>query len=115
MRGLEMSEWKEYALKNLVDIRVSNVDKKIHNGKSHVKLCNYMDVYSNDYIKNDIPFQIGSADINELSRFSLKCDDVIITKDSESPDDIAIPAVISEVIEQLVCGYHLAILRPDKS
>ena len=109
----EMSEWKEYVLKNLVNIRVSNVDKKIHNGKSLVKLCNYMDVYSNDYIKNDIPFQIGSADINELSRFSLKCDDVIITKDSESPDDIAVPAVISEVIEQLVCGYHLAILRPD--
>lgn len=74
-----------------------------------------MDVYSNDYIKNDIPFQIGSADINELSRFSLKCDDVIITKDSESPDDIAIPAVISELIDHLVCGYHLAILRPDQS
>ena len=110
-----MSEWKEYALKHLTDIRVSNVDKKIHNGKSLVKLCNYMDVYSNDYIKNNIPFQIGSADINELSRFSLKFDDVIITKDSESPDDIAIPAVISELIDHLVCGYHLAILRTDQS
>ncbi|MFI3218020.1 MAG: restriction endonuclease subunit S [Methylococcales bacterium] len=107
-----MSEWEKVQLKELAEIRVSNVDKKIHNGKSLVKLCNYMDVYSNDFITKNIPFQIGSADNRELARFSLKINDVIITKDSESPDDIAIPAVVKENIDNLVCGYHLAILRP---
>lgn len=108
-----MSEWKYKTITEVTDIRVSNVDKKIHEGKTLVKLCNYMDVYSNHYIRNDIPFQVGSADINELYRFALSFDDVIITKDSETPDDIAVPAVVSEQIDNLVCGYHLAILRPN--
>lgn len=109
-----MSEWKNKTLRQVADIRVSNVDKKIHSEKSLVKLCNYMDVYSNAYIRNSIPFQLGSADVNELTRFSLISGDVIITKDSETPDDIAISAVVSEKIENLVCGYHLAILRPNR-
>lgn len=109
-----MSEWRNKTIAKIADIRVSNVDKKIHQGKTLVKLCNYMDVYSNYYIKNDIPFQVGSADTNELHRFTLNFDDVIITKDSETPDDIAVPAIISEHIDNLVCGYHLAILRPNR-
>ena len=109
-----MSKWKEKYLHEIVDIRVSNVDKKIYSNKSLVKLCNYMDAYSNDYITSKISFSTGSADKNEMLRFGLIPDDVIITKDSETPDDIAISAVVIEEIENLVCGYHLAILRPDK-
>lgn len=108
-----MSEWKTSPLGKLVDIRVSNVDKKIYQHKALVSLCNYMDVYSNDYITNNISFQIGSADKNEIQRFGLKCNDVIITKDSETPDDIAISAVVKEDLRNVVCGYHLAILRPN--
>src|SRR5207245_8405126 len=40
--------------------------------------------------------------------------DIIKTKDSESWDDIAIPALITESAEDLVCGYHLAIIRPER-
>ena len=40
--------------------------------------------------------------------------DVIITKDSETPGDIAIPALVSEDLGGVVCGYHLAIIRPNK-
>src|SRR5665648_837044 len=74
-----MSEWKENSLMDIVDIRVSNVDKKIYPNKTLVRLCNYMDVYSNDYITSKIPYNIGSADANEIERFGLKFDDVIIT------------------------------------
>ncbi|MBN2282203.1 MAG: restriction endonuclease subunit S [Candidatus Marinimicrobia bacterium] len=109
-----MSEWKESKLKEVVDIRVSNVDKKIYPNKSLVKLCNYMDVYKNDYISSKISFINGSADKNEILRFGLQINDVIITKDSETPDDIAVSSVVSEKIENLVCGYHLAILRPNQ-
>lgn len=108
-----MSEWKLNTLKQLADIRVSNVDKKIYLNKSSVRLCNYMDVYSNNYLSNKHNFTTGSADSGEIQRFGLKVNDVIITKDSESPEDIAIPAVVIENLENVVCGYHLAILRPD--
>ncbi|HNW74430.1 MAG TPA: restriction endonuclease subunit S, partial [Bacteroidales bacterium] len=97
----------------LAEIRVSNVDKKIYPDKELVKLCNYMDVYNNDYINSNLSYSIGSADANELLRFGLKKNDVIITKDSETPDDIAISSIVTEDIVNLVCGYHLAIIRPN--
>ena len=39
----------------------------------------------------------------------------MITKDSETPDDIGIAAVVTAEIPNLVCGYHLALIKPDKS
>ncbi|MEI7586827.1 restriction endonuclease subunit S [Runella sp.] len=110
-----VSEWKEKKMSQIVEIKVSNVDKKIYPNKTLVKLCNYMDAYSNDYIANKLPFSIGSADSNEIQKFGLKQGDVIITKDSESPDDIAVSSVVIEPLENVVCGYHLAILRPNKN
>jgi type I restriction enzyme S subunit len=41
--------------------------------------------------------------------------DVVITKDSETPGDIAVPALIAEDLGGVVCGYHLAILRARPS
>lgn len=106
--------WPVKKLQDIADIRVSNVDKKVHSREKPVKLCNYMDVYTNEYITSEIQFMEASASTVEIERFSLKSGDVIITKDSESPDDIGIPTVILEDIENLVCGYHLAMIRPDK-
>jgi type I restriction enzyme S subunit len=108
-----MSNMNEKELFKLAEIRVSNVDKKIYPDKALVKLCNYMDVYNNDYINSKLAYSIGSADANELLRFGLKKNDVIITKDSETPDDIAISSIVTEDIVNLVCGYHLAIIRPN--
>ena len=109
-----MINWEKNQLAELVDVRVSNVDKKIYPHKKLVFLCNYMDAYRNNYISKRISYSIGSADLNEINRFSLINDDVVITKDSETPDDIAIPTVVIENIPNLICGYHLAILRPKK-
>src|SRR5262249_47735255 len=106
-----MSEWITDNLNNMAEIRVSNVDKKIHPHKATVFLCNYMDCYSNAYITSNLRFSEGTADSNELSRFSLKKDDVIITKDSETPEDIAVSSVVIDDLKNVVCGYHLAILR----
>jgi type I restriction enzyme S subunit len=97
---------------DIADICVSNVDKKVLASEKRVKLCNYMDVYSNDYVTSRLDFMEGSASAAEIERFALKCGDVVITKDSETPDDIGIPAVIAEAIDRLVCGYHLALIRP---
>ena len=45
-----MSDWQSFTLSELADIRISNVDKKSNLGEHPVLLCNYMDVYANDYI-----------------------------------------------------------------
>jgi type I restriction enzyme, S subunit len=108
-----MKNWDVKKLRDLADIRVSNVDKKIYPSERPVKLCNYMDVYTNEYINGSIQFMEGSANDAEIERFGLNIGDVIITKDSETPDDIGIPTVIHEQIDNLVCGYHLALIRPD--
>ena len=105
--------WPTRKLRDLADILVSNVDKKVHANELPVKLCNYMDVYSNEYITSKIQFMDASASIAEVERFSLNFGDVIITKDSETPDDIGIPTVVFENIDDLVCGYHLALIRPN--
>ena len=105
--------WPIRKLRDIADIRVSNVDKKVHKTETPVRLCNYMDVYVNDYITNEIDFMQASASTTEIQRFSLQRGDVIITKDSETPDDIGVPAVVSDEIEHLVCGYHLCLIRPN--
>jgi type I restriction enzyme S subunit len=105
-------DWPSKKLVDIADICVSNVDKKSRPTEIPVKLCNYMDVYSNQYVTDLIDFMEASASKAEIERFSLRQGDVVITKDSETPDDIGIPAVIADEIDSLVCGYHLALIRP---
>ncbi len=92
----------------------SPVDKKSKKGEPTVKLCNYVDVYNNREIKRGIDFMVATASIKEIEKFSLNEGDVVITKDSETPDDIAVPAYMAETIPDLVCGYHLSILKPTE-
>lgn len=110
-----MSEWKYLTLSAIADIRVSNVDKKSIAGEKPVLLCNYMDVYRNDYITSSIEFMEATANASEIEKFKVQLGDVVITKDSETPYDIGIPAVIEEPIDNLVCGYHLALIKPNKN
>jgi hypothetical protein len=95
------------------EVRVSNVDKKSEPGELPVRLCNYTDVYKNDYITDDLEFMRATATRAEIARFGLRVGDVVITKDSETPDDIGIPSLVDEATADLVCGYHLAMIRPS--
>ncbi len=106
-----MREWVTRPLSALADIRVSNVDKKSLPGERPVLLCNYMDAYANDYIRSDIAFMEATASAAEIAKFKVDIGDIVVTKDSETPDDIGIPAVVTEQIDNLVCGYHLALLK----
>ena len=106
------TNWPICKLSDVADVRVSNVDKKTSNAETPVKLCNYMDVYTNDYVTESIDFMAASASKSEIDRFGLQSGDVLITKDSETPDDIGVPAMVADSIDGLVCGYHLALIRP---
>ncbi len=109
-----MSDWVTRPLSVLADVRVSNVDKKLLPGEKPVLLCNYMDAYANDYIRSNIAFMEATASAAEIAKFKVDVGDVVVTKDSETPDDIGIPAVVTEQIDNLVCGYHLALLKTRK-
>ncbi len=100
-------------LDSVSEVMFSNVDKLVHENETEVRLCNYMDVYYNDYITDDLELMQATASEGEIERFTLLPNDVIITKDSEVRDDIAVSAVVSKRLRNVVCGYHLAIIRPD--
>lgn len=107
--------WKIRRLKHVANVYLSNVDKHTIDGQKAVILCNYIDVYKNDRITSEIEFMRATATDEQIERLSLQKEDVIITKDSEDPSDIGIPALVVEDISGLVCGYHLAIVRPADS
>ncbi|HCG7073004.1 TPA: restriction endonuclease subunit S [Vibrio parahaemolyticus] len=107
-------EWEDKYLNDFSKVIVSPVDKKTVEGEIPVELCNYTDVYYNTNITQKLTFMKATAKQSEIDKFTLEVDDVIITKDSETPGDIAVPALVSEDLNGVVCGYHLAIVRTDK-
>jgi type I restriction enzyme, S subunit len=99
-------------LRAVADYVVSNVDKVPADDELPVRLCNYSDVYNNEFIDLRLDFMRCTATEDEISKFHLEVGDVLITKDSESWDDIGVPALVTMTDDDLVCGYHLALLRP---
>lgn len=100
-------------LRYLAEVRVSNVDKKSVDAEIPVRLCNYTDVYYQDVIDPGTDFMAATATREQISAFSLRSGDILFTKDSETPDDIAVPAFIAADMPGVVSGYHLALVRAD--
>ena len=106
------AHWEVNRLKHVAKILPSNVDKHIYPDEIQVRLCNYTDVYYNDYITVDTVLKKGSCKESEFVKFALRKGDVIITKDSETPDDIGVPTYVKDDLDDVVCGYHLTMIRP---
>ena len=106
------AHWKARRLKFVAVSRPSSVDKKTVDGELAVRLCNYVDVYKNDFITPDLDFMEATAGPNEVAKFRLRRGDVLITKDSEEWADIAVPAFVTQDFDDVVCGYHLSQVRP---
>jgi type I restriction enzyme S subunit len=93
------------------DVWFSSVDKKTRTDEAPVLLCNYMDVFHHSRITSNLDFMRATASRSQIADNSLRKHDVVFTKDSETSEEIAEPALIAEDIDNLVCGYHLAIAR----
>jgi len=106
------AHWVFKRLKLIASVRLSNVDKKSLDGEQQVRLCNYTDVYYNERITDQLQFMAATATPDQIRHFSLRAGDVLITKDSESWTDIAVPAVVAQDLPGVLCGYHLALIRP---
>ena len=110
-------QWmKSFKLEEIADVKLSNVDKITNPNERQVRLCNYTDVYKNWNITQDMTdsFMIASCNETEIEKFSLKKGQVAITKDSETPDDIGVSAYIADDFQNVVLGYHLALITPFK-
>jgi len=103
--------WEVKKLRYLANCFPSNVDKHSKKNEIKVRLCNYTDVYKNDYIIDKMELMEATATIEQIKKFTLQIEDIIITKDSETASDIAVPAYVNENLSNIVCGYHLAIIR----
>ncbi|WP_209389132.1 restriction endonuclease subunit S [Chryseobacterium sp. RR2-3-20] len=112
-----MSDWKICKLGEIADVKLSNVDKKTNSDEISVRLCNYTDVYKNDFINahKAETFMVASCNDNEFEKFILRKGQVAITKDSEKRDDIGISTYISEDFEDVVLGYHLSLITPNEN
>ena len=106
--------WEVRKLKYVGQVQLSGVDKKNEPEEIKVLLCNYIDVYKNEFIDDSLSFMEASATKNEIERFALNRGDVLITKDSETPDDIANPAFVRVEKVEIICGYHLAHIRTNR-
>jgi type I restriction enzyme, S subunit len=110
--GQVPGHWETRRLRHACEMRVSNVDKHTKQDETPVRLCNYVEVYKNERIRESTRFMSASASEDERIRFCLRKGDVLITKDSEQWNDIGVPSLVEFEAPDLVCGYHLAILRP---
>jgi type I restriction enzyme S subunit len=110
--GQVPEHWEVKRLKRACHVFPSNVDKKTHDGETSVLLCNYTDVYYNETITAGMDFMVATASTDQIAKFTLRAGDTIITKDSETADDIAIGAYVPADLPGVVCGYHLSMVRP---
>ena len=104
--------WRQVRLGDVAEVAFSGVDKRTVAGEQAVRLCNYKDVFYHHRILPDMGFMAATATPIECVRWSLKRDDVLFTKDSETPDEIGIPAFVTEDMANVLCGYHLGLARP---
>lgn len=103
--------WNIEVLKHISSVELSSVDRHEYEDEKRVNICHYPDVYKNEYIDSKSVLPSGTCSDNEFEKFSLRRGDILLTKDSESPDDIGIPTIVNEDLDNTVCGYHLAIIR----
>ena len=54
----------------------------------------------------------ATATRDEIERFTLRESQVLMTKDSESADDIGVPAYVPHDMPGVICGYHLTQISP---
>ena len=64
--GKVPAHWEVRRLRNVSELRVSNVDKHTREGEAPVRLCNYVDVYKNDRIRLGMAFMAATATAEEV-------------------------------------------------
>jgi type I restriction enzyme, S subunit len=107
--------WNVKRLKFTTSFDNSTVNRHTHDDEIKVSICHYPQVYNNEKISLKTIQESGTCTKKELDKFQLKKDDVLITKDSETRDDIGVPVYVEENFDRAVSGYHIAHLTSNKN
>ena len=112
-----MDSMRRVKLGDVARVEISGVDKKMTAGETSVRLCNFTDVYKYWAITTPMydSFMVASANEREIEKFTLHRGQVAVTKDSETRDDIGIPTYIADSFDDVLLGYHCALITPDES
>jgi len=108
------AKWNVKRLKYTTKFDLSTVDRHEHDDEVKVSVCHYPQVYNNEKITATTELSSGTCSNKELEKFRLKKSDVLITKDSETPEEIGLPTYVVNDFDKAVCGYHIAQLSTDK-
>ena len=107
--------WEVKKLKFVANFDNSTVDRHVYDDEIPVSISHYPQVYNNETISLKTELPKGTCSQKEFENFRLKKDDVLITKDSETADDIGVPVYILDDFSGAVCGYHIAQISTDKN
>ena len=112
-----MMSFNKYKLADIAKIEISGVDKKTIEDEIPVRLCNFVDVYYNWAITKEKAksFMVASAKQTEIDKCSIGKGMVAITKDSETRDDIGVATYIADDFDNVVLGYHCALIIPNSA
>lgn len=105
--------WEIVKLKFFATTKFSSVDRHEYDEENKVQVCHYPQAYKNEKINSETELSVGTCTNKELENFALRKGQVIITKDSETADDIGVASFVEEDIQNAVCGYHLAMLETN--
>lgn len=64
--------WEVHRLKHVSNVNISNIDKKSRLEEPKVRLCNYTDVYYNEFITEEIDFMEATCSTAKKSKLLLK-------------------------------------------
>jgi len=107
--------WNIKRLKFTTCFDNSSVDRHTNDDELKVSISHYPQVYNNEIITSKTIMENGTCTQKEFVKFQLKKDDVLITKDSETANEIGVPAYVQENFKNTVSGYHIAHLTTNKN
>jgi len=106
----------KFKIKDIATVNISSIDKKSNENEMDVRLCNFVDVYYKWAItsRSVDTLMKATAKKSEIDKFLLKRGQVAITKDSETRDDIGASTYIADDLQNVVLGYHCALITPNQ-
>ena len=107
--------WQLTKLKRVADVQASSVDKNRHKDEVDVRFLGTDTVYNVSEIRNGLTLETASVSVKEIQKYLLREGDIVLTKDSVVPTRIADVSIVAEPLENVVCGYHLTMIRSNLS
>ena len=111
----DSERWNDYIFSELCDI-TNGINKDKESFGFGIPIVNYMDVNKNAFLSKSMIKGLVNATEKEQKTFSIKTNDILITRTSETKQEIAYSSCLLEDVENCVFSGFLLRARPkDKN